>query len=335
MQLSVQNIYSNEEKTQIINLFTSEFPGDKQLLNSKINHIINLHPNLTSIICKNTNNEIVSTMFILESTAEFKFEKLRVCSLSFFATKPEFRRGEASKLVRDYVLDHVLPQFELIIGFPRHVMQGYWGKFGFTETTNSSGIKFNFTELIHENKSNYSWQPASFEDIPEIMNLYQQAVCRKQLKYLRSFETWSYLLKFSQLAMFRILVCREKNAKILSYAVIQGGTIIEISNMGDNGNFILNKNFLINSGFNEIFLSLRGMLSGEYYTLIQFFSEELLTSLLIAEDKWDFMLHSNNQILHDYIFKIESGFDFSAKFIFEKEYTNLVSTFSFMDINLL
>ena len=58
MQLSVQNIYSNEEKTQIINLFTSEFPGDKQLLNSKFDHIINLHPNLTSIICKNTSNEI-------------------------------------------------------------------------------------------------------------------------------------------------------------------------------------------------------------------------------------------------------------------------------------
>jgi hypothetical protein len=274
-------------------------------------------------------------MFILDSTAEFKFAKLRVCSLSFFATKPEFRRGEASKLVRDYVQDHVLPQFELIIGFPRHMMQGYWGKFGFTETTNSSGIKFNFTELIHKNKSNYSWQPASFEDIPEIMNLYQQAVCRKQLKYLRSFETWTYFLKFSELAMFRILVCREKNAKILSYAVIQGGTIIEISNMGDNGNFILNKNFLINSGFNEIFLSLRGMLSGEYYTLIQFFSEELLTSLLIAEDKWDFMLYCNNQILHDYIFEIESGCDFSEKFIFQKKYNSLISTFSIMDINLL
>lgn len=335
MQLSVQNIYSNEEKTQIINLFTSEFPGDKQLLNSKFDHIINLHPNLTSIICKNTSNEIVSTMFILESTAEFKFKKLRVCSLSFFATKPEFRRGEASKLVRDYVQDHVLPQFELIIGFPRHVMQGYWGKFGFTETTNSSGIKFNFTELIHKNKSNYSWQSASIEDIPEIMNLYQQAVYRRQLKYLRSFETWTYLLKFSELAMFSILVCREKNAKILSYAVIQGGTIIEISGMDDNSNFILNKNFLVNSGFNEIFLSLRGMLNGEYYTLTQFFSEELLSSLLIAEDKWDFMFHSNNQILHDYIFEIESGYDFSEKFIFQKKYNSLISTFSIMDINSL
>jgi hypothetical protein len=335
MQLSLQNIYSNDEKTQIINLFTSEFPGDKLLLNSKFNHIINFHPNLTSIICKNTNNEIVSTMFILESTAEFKCEKLRLCSLSFFATKPDFRRGEASKLIRDYVLDHVLPQFELIIGFPRHVMQGYWGKFGFSETTNSSGIKFNFTELIHENNSNYFWESASTEDIPEIMNLYQQAVDRKQLKYLRSFETWSYLLKFPELAMFRILVCREKNANILSYAIIQGGIIIEISNIDDNSNFILNKNFLINSGFDEIFLSLRGMLSGEYYTLIQFFSKELLTSLLIAEDKWDFMLHSNNQILYDYIFEIESGCNFSEKLIFEKECNNLISTFSIMDINLL
>lgn len=335
MQLSAQKISSNEEKTQIINLFTSEFPGDKQLLNSKFDHIINFHPNLTSIICKNTNNKILSAMFILESTAEFKFEKLRVCSLSFFATKPEFRRGEASKLVRDYVQDHILPQFELIIGFPRHVMQGYWGKFGFTETTNSSGVKFNFTKLIRENESNYFWQSASMEDIPEIMNLHQQVVYGRQLRYLRPFETWIYLLKFSEIAMFRILVCREKNSKILSYAIIQGGTIIEISNIDDNSNFLLNKNFLINSGFNEIFLSLRGILSGEYFTLIQFFSEELLTSLFIAEDKWDFMLHSNNQILHDYIFEIESGCDFSKKFIFQKKYGSLISTFSIMDINSL
>lgn len=335
MQLSVQKIYSSEEKIQIINLFTSEFPGDKQLLNSKFNHIINFHPNLTSIICKSTNNEIVSTMFILESMAEFKFERLRVCSLSFFATKPEFRRGEASKLIRDYVQVHVLPQFELVIGFPRHLMQGYWRKFGFTETTNSSGLKLNITELIHKNKSNYFWQLASIEDVPEIMNLHQYVVHRKQLKYLRSFATWSYLLKYSEISMFRILVCRRENSKILSYAVIHGGTIIEIGVLNDNGNFVLNTNFLHYSGFNEIFLSLRGMLSGEYYTLAQFFSKEILTSSLIAEDKWDFMLYSDNKILHDYIFEIESGCNFSKEFIFQKKHNSLVSTFSIMDLNSL
>lgn len=335
MQLSVQKVYSNEEKTQIINLFTSEFPGDKQLLNSKFNHIINLHPNLTSVICKNANNGIVSTMFFLESEAEFKFEKIRVCSLSFFATKPEFRRGEASKLVRDYVQDYVLPQFELIIGFPRHLMQGYWRKYGFTETTNSSGFKLNVTELIDQNESNYFWQSASIEDVPEIMNLQQYVVHRKPLKYLRSFAIWSYLLKFSEIAVFRILVCRGENSKILSYAVIHGGTIIEISNLNDNSNFVLNKNFLINSGFNEIFLSLRGVLSGEYHTLVQFFSEDILTSLLIAEDKWDFMLHSKNQTLHDYIFEVESGCNFSKELIFKKKHNSLISTFSIMDLNVL
>ena len=111
--------------------------------------------------------------------------------------------------------------------------------------------------------------------------------------------------------------------------------VSDATDLSKSPNFILNKNFLVNSGFNEIFLSLRGMLNGEYYTLTQFFSEELLSSLLIAEDKWDFMLHSNNQILHDYIFEIESGCDFSEKFIFQKKYNSLISTFSIMDINSL
>jgi hypothetical protein len=335
MHLAIQKSYSNEERAQIIDLFASEFPGDKLILENRFNHIINFHPNLTSIVCKNRDNEILSVMFTYESTAEFNFEKLRVCTLSFFATKPEFRRGKASKIVRDYVQDHVLTQFELVIGFPRHMMKGYWGQFGFTETTNSSGTKLNFTELISKNQSNYSWHSANTGDIPEIMNLHQQAVKSRKLKYLRSFETWNYMLKFAELLMFRILVCRGKNLEILSYAVIQSGTIIETSNMCDNRDFLLNRNFLINSGFNEIFLSLRGILSGQYYTLNQFFPEEQLTKLLITEDKWDFMVHSNNQTLHDYVIEIESGFDFSQKFIFQDNYSSLVSTFSIMDTNSL
>jgi hypothetical protein len=56
---------------------------------------------------------------------------------------------------------------------------------------------------------------------------------------------------------------------------------------------------------------------------------------MIKEDKWDFMLNSPNQILHDHILEIETGHDFSEEVIFKKRKDNLISTFSVVDINLL
>jgi hypothetical protein len=332
MELSLQSTYSTEEQTQIVNLFTNEFPGDKGLLKSKFELIINSHPNLKIIVCKGIDGEIVSAMFILESVLNFEVQKLNLCSLSFFATKPKFRRGEASKLMREFVRSSILPKYDLVIGFPRHIMQGYWGKNGFIETTNSAGRKIDLTELVEKNDSNYFWQSATVEDIRVVMDLHHRATDGKKIKYLRSFETWIYLFKLSGLTRNKILLCKGDDSRILSYAVIQGETIIEISHIDNSNDFLLNTNLLHNSGCRSIFLSLRGMLSGDYWSLTQFASINQLDDLLTTEDKWDFMVHAKDFNLKEYIVECESSKKYPENFAFGARNGNLFSTFSILDV---
>jgi hypothetical protein len=137
MKLSVISNCSLQETSEITKLLTDSFPGNPSQLEDLFGLMILKHPGLRIIVVKNEKEEIVSVLFLIQGSFVMAGNTRNFCNMSFMVTQQDYRKGPATKLIVNYVTEVILAEFDLVFGFPRHVMQGYWTRYGFKESTNN------------------------------------------------------------------------------------------------------------------------------------------------------------------------------------------------------
>ena len=306
MNLFVRKSNSIEEKKQITSLLAGSFPGKPEDLAAMFSLILDAHPDLTTVLVENDEAELVSALFLVTGNFEYNSTNFTYCNMSYFATESAYRKGEATALIIKYVTDVIQNEFDLVFGFPRHVMRGYWSRYQFQELTNSNcaGLRLKKSDL--PSYQGTIFRVASAKDVSALNRIYSLASANRLIDFKRSLCKWEYLLDISRLHKLKILVCEESSGEELGYVVIRDDLILEIACIDGRESQILTQDLLASQGLIDITISLRGVLPGFssfLHALIQAYEEPEM----IKEGLWDFMYFCGHKELNEYLRKSEGS----------------------------
>ncbi len=306
MKLSVQKLYSIEEKQQITDLFANSFPGKPEELAVMFSLMLNGHPDLTTVSVRNDEGEIVSALFLISGIFDRNLTKMTYCNMSYFATNSAYRKGEATASIIKYVTEVVQNDFDLVFGFPRHVMSGYWSRYQFNELTNSGCVALRIKKSELPKHEDLHIRVATPKDAPVLNKIYLSASSNRLINFRRSISKWEYLLRISHLHKSEILISEDSLGQVFGYLVIRHGVILEIACHEGRESQTLTQELLASLDLDCITISLRGALSG-FLKIAQVLIDASERVELVQEDLWDFMFFCRDEELKEYFSRVEGS----------------------------
>jgi hypothetical protein len=297
---------NDTERLEILKLFYGVFPGDQELLTKKFTHMLYSNGNVRVIVIKNDQKEVVSTLFLIEGKMNFEAKQYVYCNMSYYVTEVQHRGGQAARLISDYVVNIIQKEYDLVIGFPRHIMQGYWGRYGFTEITNSKCFELVMDIDKADVLSPLFYRVATDEDCPMLSELSTGFKNLNQIRLERSVSKWSYLIKILQSSGGKVVIGVNSEGMSLGYAAIQNSKIVELSCPDLSISNFISKDFFRYLGLDVISLDVRGIPTTQLGSR-DFFVDEFF-SRCTPQDRelWDLMFFSKHPQIHAHLLSRES-----------------------------
>jgi len=313
LKLSVRKTVASEEQRQIVNLLVDSFPGRPKEMEEMFSLMLKAHPELTAVLVENDDAKIVSVLFLITGKFIHTSKQFTYCNMSYFVTDTYYRKGQATALIIDYVTEVIQNTYDLVIGFPRHLMQGYWTRHRFEELTNSKCTAINVKKADLPRSKGTTFRVATPTDIAGLNMIYCLTSSKRVINFIRSISRWEYLLRVSRLHKLQIFICEDPLGDKLGYFVIRDGVILEVGCIDGREYQVITQELLTSLGLSDISISLRGALPNP-----QNITQKLLDGLgkiaLIGEDLWDFMYFCRDENLKQHFRQIEGSthFDFNS-----------------------
>jgi hypothetical protein len=133
----IKKILSINEKSEVIQLLASSFPGLTSGLKLKFTKLLNALKDVEHILIFGTGGAIVGYQLLIPKTIFYQSIYYSVCGMSYMAISKEYQNGEVGLLLKKLILQRT-KNCDLIIGFARKVMDNYWRPFGFIGVTSLS-----------------------------------------------------------------------------------------------------------------------------------------------------------------------------------------------------
>lgn len=301
------------DRQRILELFHGVFPGDQMHLKNKFSHMLDAHKIVKVIVIKDGNENLVSALFLIEGKMKFEEKHFSYCNMSYYVTEVKHRGGEAARLISDYVVNVIQKKYDLVIGFPRHVMQGYWARYGFTEITNSKCFEISMNVEVSNTNTPLFYRAPTLEDcskLSEITKLFKSA---NSINLERNEFKWSYLIKVLESSGGKVVVGVDNWNIPICYAAINNGKILELSSPNLAISKFLSKDFFNFLGVDSIRIDVRGISAS------QLESRDILVDELFSQcsasdpESWDLMFFSKHPRIHEYLLSRESSDSLARK----------------------
>ena len=250
MKIYFKDKLNLKEKKEVINLikFSFKIPKiDTYKFEKKFNNL----PHKVFFIAKNKDNKIIGLIVLIKREMNYCGNVLQVLGMSFMAIEKKYQLKGLSNEFRKKIFLYS-KKFDLILGFARKKMDGYWSRFGFLGFTNFGEINIELKDIKSENKYKFSISKINKDDIKKINNL--SLIDNEKIagNIIRDDKLWSFYQKNGRrdLNLYKIT----KNNKIFSYFFCKDNKIFEIfSNKKNNHITILAlKKFFKKRKFKEI-----------------------------------------------------------------------------------
>jgi hypothetical protein len=258
------------------------------------------------IVIKDDQGEIVSTMFLIEGTMEFKARQFTYCNMSYYVTEIKHRGGKPARLISDYVINVIQKEYDLVIGFPRHVMQGYWGRYGFTEIVNAKCFNFIMDKEIADAHTPFLYRDAKNEDSATLSEIFKFSRSLDSINLERSDFKWSYLIKILHASGGQVVLGVDQRNIPLGYAAIQNGNIVELSSPDIAISKFLSQDFFKHIGVDSIALDVRGILAARQRSRDIPVDEFFRLCIPLDPEPWDLMFYSKHAQIHTHLLSRES-----------------------------
>ena len=294
------------DRQKILELFYGVFPGDQERLTKKFSHMFNSNEITRVIVIKDDQEEIVSTLFLIEGTMEFESKQFNYCNMSYYVTEVKHRGGEAARLISDFVVNVIQKEYDLVIGFPRHVMQGYWGRYGFTEIVNSKCFNFTMNKEIADAHTPLFYREATNEDSARLSGISKFSKSLDSINLERSDFKWSYLIKILHSSGGQVVLGVNNRNIPLGYAAIQNSKIIELSSPDLAISKFLSKDFFSHIGVGSIALDVRGISAAQLRPKDILVDELFSRCIPHDPESWDLMFYSKHAQIHTHLLSRES-----------------------------
>jgi hypothetical protein len=330
MKLSVLSSYTNREISEITKLLTESFPGNSQVLEQLFSSMLSDHPSLKTLVVKNESLEIVSVMFLIEGTFDIGYKSMTYCNMSFFATDPNYRKGTATKLIVDYVTTVIQVDFDVVFGFPRHIMMGYWSRYGFKESTNSHCKSLQLPNNRSSTRSDFSIREASLADISSLTRIYASASAARAMNFTRSESKWRYILEFCKIEGIEVNIASNQSGQHIGYICNRNGLILEMAYLQQYCVDLLSLASLSLGNQVDIKISLRGVIPGVCDDELKIAIDEL-AEVSSVEDLWDFMYYSKNNYLLEFLGATEGEHSANFNHGIDSKLAPIYSNFTVLD----
>ena len=132
---------------KISKLLSESLPGNKNLLQKRFRALMtaNFSQNVYTVL--DDNNDIASVLIYFEDIFYYKSNQLSVIYLSHLATAEKYRGSGTTRKIMDFVQVNLCNNYDLIYGYPRKSLRGFWSKVGFTELTNTNVKLFTYCSI--------------------------------------------------------------------------------------------------------------------------------------------------------------------------------------------
>lgn len=294
------------DRQRILELFFGVFPGDQEHLTKKFSHMLESHEIIKVIVIKDVHEEIVSTLFLIEGKMEFEAKQFSYCNMSYYVTEVKYRGGEAARLISDYVVNVIQKKYDLVIGFPRHVMRGYWGRYGFTEITNSKCFDITMNMEVADTHTPLLYRVATNEDSARLSESSRFFKSVNSINLERSESKWSYLIKVLHSSGGKVVLGVDNRNIPQGYAAIQNSKIVELSSPDLAISKFLSKDFFSHIGVDSIRLDVRGISASKLKSRNILVDELLGRCTTHDPESWDLMFFSKHPQIHAHLLSRES-----------------------------
>ena len=98
-------------------------------------------------------HNIAAVLIYFEDTFYYNSDQFSIIYLSHLATAEKYRGSGVTRKIMDFVQFTLCDNYDLIYGYPRRAIRGFWGKLGFTELTNNNVKVFKISKKYSTNKS--------------------------------------------------------------------------------------------------------------------------------------------------------------------------------------
>jgi len=221
--VTVDNL-SKSKLNQIISLFKKSYPGDTNKLEKHF-----------SIALKNSKkqiwniayfkNKICGAHFLKFKIMNYQGIKLKVCGLSYLAVDKEFQKFNIAKKFINMMFK-VSKEHDLILGFARKKLDGYWVPHGFVGVTDFGVFSINTTCIQnHNRRSSVTMHDMKQDNLSKIKELYRindLFITGNLSRNQTDFKKFMILNPMTQIKIFK------KKSFLVGYVVLKNYIIKEI-----------------------------------------------------------------------------------------------------------
>ena len=289
---------------KISKLLSESLPGNKNLLQKRFRALMtaNFSQNVYTVL--DDNNDIASVLIYFEDIFYYKNNQLSVIYLSHLATAEKYRGSGTTRKIMDFVQVNLCNNYDLIYGYPRKSLRGFWSKVGFTELTNTNVKLFKIPKRYLPINPKYDWVDATESDIPEIVKISGHPQNSRLIRVLRDEKKWKHIYLCQKDFQFRLLVCKSSNSKLHAYCSIQDGIVTEFCTVESNVIYLINTNLATYIEGEDLPILNRGIVMNNYKLLLDWSLEFIRIS---DTGPWDLVLFSKHKKLLNTLIEFESS----------------------------
>jgi hypothetical protein len=314
-----------EKKKKIIKLLSESLTGDDNLLQRRFHALMNENFSQKTYTIIDESDDIASVLIYFKDTLLYQGSQLSVIYLSHLATAARYRGSGITREIMDHVEFSLCTKNDLIYGYPRRAIQGFWSKIGFSETTNGNTKSLNFPKKYLRSTSNFIWTKATYKDIPALVKIANESQNSRLIKVCRDVNKWRHIFLCQENFEFNLLICKSIDEIPVAYCAIQGETIIELCALEIDFRDLINLSLADITNCQTLSILNRGLVVSDYKLVFEWVKK---FGTILEKEKWDLVLFSKHKELLNSIISFESsGTSETAKFF----QTSLGSNFLSLD----
>ena len=293
---------------KISNLLSESLPGDKKLLQNRFRALMTANSSQNIYTISDDNNDIASVLIYFENTFYYESKQLSIIYLSHLATAENYRGSGVTRRIMNFVKLNLCEKYDLVYGYPRRAIRGFWSKLDFCELTNTGVKLFKIPKNQLLVNHNCIWADANESDIAEIAKLFSKTKDGRLIRIVRDENRWKHIFLCQKAFQFRLLVCKSIDGELIAYCVIQNESVTEFCTAEMIPNTLINTNLASYIDGENLSILNRGIIFNYDKLFLGW-----LQSFSVSEiDPWDLVLFSKYKELLNSIIDFELSRNFQS-----------------------
>lgn len=267
------NKISKTQLYQVTNFFKKNFPGNKKRLQKHFSIVLKNSKNQKWTLAY-FKNKICGAYIIKFKIMNYQGIKLKICGTSYIAVDKKFQKFGIAKYFKNKLFK-LSEKHDLILGFARKIMDGYWVPYGFVGITDFGVFNINPLNIkTYELNTNFKITNFKKQYLNKIKTIYKINDKFITGNLVRTSLDFKKCLKINNLKTIKIF---KKNNIFIGYMILQNNVITEIR---INPKYYYEcsyciKNYFLNKSINNI--EFKTNLNDPFLLYLSRFSHEIST----------------------------------------------------------